>query len=90
MRMDRNVGAALGAAVLFGLSMPLAKMLVGDVPPLLLAGLLYVGSGLGLAILLAGSPRRRCGLRHHVAARRRARVAARRHRRRRAQSRRSC
>src|SRR5579862_2615335 len=51
--MDRNVVAAIGAALLFGLSMPLAKMLVGDVPPLLLAGLLYVGSGLGLAILLA-------------------------------------
>jgi drug/metabolite transporter (DMT)-like permease len=53
VRMDRNVVAAIGAALLFGLSMPLAKMLVGDVPPLLLAGLLYVGSGLGLAILLA-------------------------------------
>ena len=42
--MDRNVGAALGAAVLFGLSTPLAKELVGEVPPLLLAGLLYLGS----------------------------------------------
>jgi len=50
--MDRNVGAALGAAVLFGLSTPLAKELVGEVPPLLLAGLLYLGSGLGLLLLL--------------------------------------
>jgi drug/metabolite transporter (DMT)-like permease len=52
VQMDRNVGAAIGAALLFGLSTPLAKGLVGEVPPLLLAGLLYVGSGLGLLLLL--------------------------------------
>lgn len=52
MRIDGNVGAALGAALLFGLSTPLAKELVGDVQPLLLAGLLYVGSGVGLSALL--------------------------------------
>lgn len=45
---------ALGSALLFGLSTPLAKNLVGSVPPLALAGLLYVGSGLGLTIILAG------------------------------------
>lgn len=39
---------ALLAAALFGASTPLAKWLVGDVPPLLLGGLLYLGSGLGL------------------------------------------
>ena len=43
---------ALGAALLFGASTPLAKLLVGEVPPLLLAGLLYLGSGLGLGALL--------------------------------------
>ncbi len=42
---------ALAAAALFGLSTPLAKLLLGDVSPLLLAGLLYLGSGLGLTIL---------------------------------------
>jgi drug/metabolite transporter (DMT)-like permease len=45
------VGAALAAAVLFGASTPLAKALVGEVPPLLLAGLLYLGSGIGLWVL---------------------------------------
>ena len=40
--------AALGAAILFGSSTPFAKQLVGDISPLLLAGLLYLGSGLGL------------------------------------------
>ena len=53
MRIDRSVAAAMGAAVLFGLSTPLAKTLVDGVAPLLLAGLLYVGSGLGLAMILA-------------------------------------
>ena len=43
--------AALGAAVLFGASTPFAKALVGDVPPMLLAGLLYLGSGIGLWVL---------------------------------------
>jgi drug/metabolite transporter (DMT)-like permease len=37
---------------LFGLSTPLAKGLLETVPPLLLAGLLYVGSGIGLLIVL--------------------------------------
>jgi drug/metabolite transporter (DMT)-like permease len=50
--LDRGIAAALGAAALFGLSTPIAKTLVGEVPPLLLAGLLYAGSGAGLAILL--------------------------------------
>jgi drug/metabolite transporter (DMT)-like permease len=42
---------ALFAAVLFGLSAPVAKILVGDLTPQLLAGLLYLGSGIGLTIL---------------------------------------
>ena len=41
---------ALGAAALFGLSTPAAKAIVGNVAPVLLAGLLYLGSGLGLLI----------------------------------------
>jgi len=43
-----GVAAALGAALLFGASTPFAKVLVASVPPMLLAGLLYLGSGLGL------------------------------------------
>lgn len=48
----RSASPALAAALLFGASTPFAKVLVGDVPPLLLAGLLYLGSGLGLCLLL--------------------------------------
>ena len=50
--MKSGIWAALGAAVLFGLSTPLAKLLTGQAPPLLLAGLLYTGSGIGLTLLL--------------------------------------
>ena len=39
---------ALLAAFLFGLSAPGGKQLLGDLPPQLLAGLLYLGSGMGL------------------------------------------
>lgn len=49
----RTAAPALAAALLFGASTPLAKALAGSIPPLLLAGLLYLGSGLGLGILLA-------------------------------------
>src|SRR4249920_1662448 len=52
--VQKGVMVALASAVLFGMSTPLAKILVGSVPPLLLAGLLYAGSGLGLALILAG------------------------------------
>ena len=48
----RSAAPALCAAFLFGASTPLAKLLVGDTGPLLLAGLLYLGSGLGLGALL--------------------------------------
>lgn len=48
----RSASPALIAALLFGASTPLAKLLVGDMPPLLLAGLLYLGSGIGLGLFL--------------------------------------
>lgn len=48
----RSATPALAAALLFGASTPLAKLLLGNVSPLLLAGLLYLGSGLGLCLLL--------------------------------------
>lgn len=44
-----GVPFALGSAVLFGLSAPLSKLLIGGIDPWLLAGSLYLGAGLGLA-----------------------------------------
>lgn len=45
-----NLGTAygLGAAALFGLSAPLAKVLLPGVGPWMLAGILYLGAGVGL------------------------------------------
>ena len=50
--MKSGIWAAMGAAILFGLSTPIAKLLTGQASPLLLAGLLYTGSGVGLSLLL--------------------------------------
>ena len=46
-----GVVAALGAAALFGASTPIAKLLLTDITPWLLAGLLYLGSGIGLSVV---------------------------------------
>jgi drug/metabolite transporter (DMT)-like permease len=43
---------ALAAAAAFGLSTPIAKILLGSVSPWLLASLLYLGSGFGLLALI--------------------------------------
>ena len=51
--MKQGIAIALASALLFGISTPLAKTLLGTVPPLLLAGLLYAGSGLGLLLVMA-------------------------------------
>ena len=44
---------ALLAAIFFGASAPLSKLLWGDVPPVLMAALLYLGSGTGLTLMKA-------------------------------------
>lgn len=49
-----GVPLALASAVLFGASAPFAKLLLGAMPPQLLAGCLYLGAGLGLAIMRGG------------------------------------
>ena len=46
----KGVACAIGAALLFGVSTPLAKSLLPQVAPMLMAGLLYLGSGVGLAL----------------------------------------
>lgn len=57
--LPRGIAAALFAAMLFGASTPGAKVLVGEIPPVMLAGLLYAGAGFGLALVI--------GLRHALA-----------------------
>ena len=46
----KPVVSILLSAVLFGVSMPLTKMLLGDVRPVAMAGLLYLGVFVGLTI----------------------------------------
>lgn len=49
----RGIALALVSALLFGASTPFAKLLVGQMPALWLASLLYLGSGLALGVWLA-------------------------------------
>jgi drug/metabolite transporter (DMT)-like permease len=57
-----GVPLALASAVLFGSTPPVSKLLLVEISPFLLAGLLYLGAGLGLAVVevlrrLAGAER---------------------------------
>ena len=42
---------ALLAAIFFGASAPIAKLLLGDIAPIFLAALLYLGSGTGISLV---------------------------------------
>jgi len=49
-----NIGyvfQALLAALFFGASAPISKLLLGDVPPVLMAAFLYLGSGIGISLI---------------------------------------
>src|SRR4051794_6341924 len=48
--MQTGILLALLSAALFGASTPLAKMMLGNIDPWIMAGLLYLGAGLGLAV----------------------------------------
>jgi drug/metabolite transporter (DMT)-like permease len=47
----RYILQALLAALFFGASAPIAKLLLGDVPPVLMAAFLYLGSGIGISLV---------------------------------------
>jgi drug/metabolite transporter (DMT)-like permease len=59
MARARGALLGLGAAALFGASTPLAKRLVGEVPPPFLAGLLYGGAAIVLSVAMLGRPTQR-------------------------------
>ena len=42
---------ALLAAIFFGASAPIAKLLLGDIAPIFLAAFLYIGSGAGISLV---------------------------------------
>ncbi len=51
-RLSNGIFYGLAAALLFGASTPLSKLLLSRVDPWILAGLLYLGSGCGLSFWL--------------------------------------
>jgi drug/metabolite transporter (DMT)-like permease len=53
--LHRGAILALTSALLFGVSTPFAKLLVGSVHPAMLAGLIYLGSGVGLLAVTVAS-----------------------------------
>lgn len=57
--LRRGALYGLAAAALFGASAPLAKLLLNDAGPLVLAGLLYLGAGIGLTVAKPAVGRRR-------------------------------
>ena len=44
----KAVGMAILAALLYGMSAPISKLLLKELPPTLMAALLYLGAGLGM------------------------------------------
>lgn len=43
---------ALAAAALYAINVPCSKMLLTEVPPVFMTGLLYLGAGIGVGLLL--------------------------------------
>ena len=52
MRKTRSAAvlAALGAAALYAVSIPLSPFLLQQVPPVMLAAFLYLGAGIGMGL----------------------------------------
>ena len=50
MKVRTAIGAALLAAALYALNAPLSKLLLADVPPSMMAALLYLGAGVGMLL----------------------------------------
>jgi len=54
----QGIALALAAAGLFGLSVPCSKLLLGEMSPVLVAGLLYCGAGAGMSAVTVLASRR--------------------------------
>lgn len=53
-KRDRSVLWAVLAAALYAINAPISKLLLRDVPPTMMAALLYLGAGMGMLLLGAG------------------------------------
>lgn len=45
------IGQAVLAAALFGMNAPFSKLLLSEIPPLMLSALLYIGAGIGMLVI---------------------------------------
>ncbi|MHB1294242.1 MAG: DMT family transporter [Anaerolineae bacterium] len=53
-KTPQAVATAVLAAALYGISTPVSKLLLAQMPPVLLAALLYLGAGLGMSMIALG------------------------------------
>ena len=52
MKIEMNpVWMAIFAAILYGISAPFSKLLLVEIPPTLMAALLYLGAGFGMVVV---------------------------------------
>lgn len=49
--IKKGIAFAILAAALYALNSPLSKILLGYMPPTLMAGFLYIGAGIGMAVI---------------------------------------
>ena len=47
----KGIVLAILAAALYALNSPLSKLLLSYMPPMLMAGFLYIGAGAGMAVI---------------------------------------
>ncbi|HOY68909.1 MAG TPA: EamA family transporter, partial [Candidatus Ozemobacteraceae bacterium] len=64
MKIPMGVSYAILAAMLFGSTTPVAKFIIRDIHPVILAAILYLGSGVGLFLTrwITGSRSREAAL----------------------------
>ena len=49
--MNKAIFYAILAASLYALNAPVSKLLLKDVPPTMMAGMLYLGAGIGMTLM---------------------------------------
>ncbi len=63
MKLEKiSLTYAIASALLFGISIPLAKLLIKDISPVVLAGLLYLGAFTGLSLYSFMSKKNKTGI----------------------------
>ncbi|MFO7611503.1 MAG: DMT family transporter [Clostridia bacterium] len=56
-RIRWSIATALLAALLYGINAPFSKMLLSEIPPALMAAMLYLGAGIGMTLITVVLPK---------------------------------